>query len=79
MYNLKIDEESASALMRQMLQEDYIGICMDTERLSKKAVSRDLETFESEDLAECMSFKAAFETLFNYFLTEEERKKIIKD
>jgi len=79
MYNLRIDEESASALMRQMLLEDYNSMCMDIERLSKKAVSRDLETFESDDLAECMSFKAAFETLFEFYFTEEERKKIIKD
>ena len=75
MYNLKIGEDTADLLIRDVLKQDYRRICDSIAEL--EARTEELKPFQLEDLANDREVLAALAVMLKYYLPWDEAHEVI--
>ena len=76
MYNLKIGEDTADLLIRDVLKQDYRRICDSIAEL--EARTEELKPFQLEDLANDREILAALTVMLKYYLPLDEAHEVIR-
>jgi len=74
MYNIAIDWEEASGLIKSVLTDDYNSVCKDIKELQEKD---SLDKIDKENLDFNVRIREAMKVVFEYYLTEDERKTLL--
>jgi hypothetical protein len=75
MYNLKIGEDTADLLIRDVLKQDYRRICDSIAEL--EARTEELQPFQQEDLDFEREVRDALIVMMKYYLTLDEAYEVI--
>lgn len=74
MYTVKISAETAESMFKDILIQDYHGLCAEVDKL----LHRDgLAAYEEEDLRNDLRWIEAMKTLMEYYLTVQEREELL--
>lgn len=73
-FSLSLSQDSANALLEDMLVQDHALIKSTVEQLSSK---QDLTTCEMQDLTDNQRWLAAMETLLEYYLTQQRFREVV--
>ena len=76
MHTLEITNDTADAMIRDILLQDYNTIVSSITELVLRET--ELEPHEAQDLADDRRFKAAFEIMMEYYFSDEQRQKAMK-
>lgn len=76
MYNIDIDWDVASGLVKTILKEDYETLCKDIDLLQSM---QDRDTLDSDDLKFNTRIRDAMKIVFEYYFADHERKEILGD
>ena len=76
MYNLKIGEDTADLLIRDVLKQDYRRICDSIAELESRL--DELKPFQLEDLANDREILAALTVMLKYYLPLDEAHEVIR-
>lgn len=74
MRKVEITEDSADAIFRQMLVEDYLDLVNDIESMGKES---NLNRAQEGDLIDSIKYRNALRTLLEYYLPHERYLELI--
>jgi len=74
MYNIEIDWEVASGLVKRILLEDYVSLSRDIKDVQQKD---SLDRIDKEDLDFNVRIRDAMKVVFEYYFSEDDRKEIL--
>ena len=77
MYKIEITAETAEAMFRDILIQDYRGLVNDINDLESKL--EELKPFQFEDLCADRRFKEAMKIMMEYYLTPGQMKAVIDE
>lgn len=70
MFNITITDETADALFREILIQDYRGLRDDIKKLESQ---KNLDALDSEDLANNKKYLAAMEGIMEYYIFDWQK------
>lgn len=76
MFNITIENETAEALFRDILIQDWRGL---KEEIKNLESIPDLAPFQLEDLESDRKWVTAMETLMSYYLSHTEAQKLLNE
>ena len=74
MYKIEITDETAEAMFRDILIQDYKGLVKDIDDLESRL--QDLKPYEFEDLCADRRFKEAIKIMMEYYLAPDQMKAV---
>jgi hypothetical protein len=74
MRKVEITEDSADAILRQMLVEDYFDLVNDIESMGKEP---NLNKAQEGDLIDSIKYRNALQTLLEYYLPYERYLEVV--
>ena len=77
MFNITIENETAEALFRDILIQDWRGLKSEIAALEAKG--DDIKPFESEELTADRRWVAAMETLMEYYLPYDAAQQLLNE
>ena len=75
MVKVEITNDTADALFRDILVQDYRGLVRSISELESR--ESELAPHEAQDLANDLRFKTALEIMMEYYLTDDQRREAI--
>ena len=74
MFKIEITDETADALFRDVLVQDYKGLVQD---ILASSIKLSLEKHEQEDLAEWIRYRDAIKVMMEYYFPYEQYLELI--
>ena len=74
MFKIEITDETADALFRDVLVQDYKGLVQD---ILASSIKLSLEKHEQEDLAEWIRYRDAIKVMMEYYFPYEQYLELV--
>ena len=75
MFKIEITDDTANALFRDILAQDYRGLVHSISELESRETT--LEQYQAEDLTNDRRFKAAIEIMMEYYFSHDQMQEAI--